>query len=121
MQYQNSFRKLIVWQKGKELTIFVYKITNLFPSEEKFAMVSQMRRSAYSFLANIAEGNSKIHNKDRQNFFNIAQGSLTELDCFAEIAFDLKYLNESQYNKLLELINKSAFLLIQFIKSQNKL
>lgn len=118
MQYQGSFRQLVVWQKGKELTIYIYKITKDFPSEEKFAMVSQMRRSSYSFLANIAEGNSKIHLKDRLNFFNIAQGSLTELDCFAEIAFELKYINKIQYDILLELINKSAFLLIKFIKSQ---
>jgi four helix bundle protein len=121
MQYQNSFRKLIVWQKGKELTIYIYKITKNFPPEEKFAMVSQMRRSAYSFLANIAEGNSKRHIKDRQNFFNIARGSLTELDCFSEIAFELKYIDRVQYDILLELINKSAFLLIKFIKSQDNI
>ncbi len=118
MQYQNSFRKLIVWQKGKELTLFIYKITKTFPAEEKFAMVSQMRRAVYSFLANIAEGNAKKHTKDRVNFFNIAEGSLTELDCFAEIAHDLCYINNNDYDKLLELINKCAFLLMKFIKSQ---
>lgn len=118
MQYNNSFRQLIVWQKGKELTLFVYKITLKFPPEEKFAITSQMRRAVYSFISNIAEGNAKKHIKDRVNFFNIAEGSLTELDCFAEIAYDLNYINKNDYNKLLELINKCAFLLIKFIKSQ---
>jgi len=118
MQNNNSFRQLIVWQKSKELTLFVYKITKDFPIEEKFAMTSQMRRSAYSILANIAEGNSKRHTKDRCNFFNIAQGSLNELDCFSEIAFELKYINQKDYTILLELINKSGYLLTKFIKSQ---
>lgn len=119
MQYQNSFRKLVVWQKGKELTLFVYKITKNFPAEEKFSIISQMRRSAYSFLANIAEGNAKKHIKDRCNFFNIAQGSLIELDCFAEISFELKYININDYQKLSELINKCGYLLLKLINAQS--
>lgn len=118
MKFQNSFRQLIVWQKGKELTLFVYKITKNFPQEEKFALVSQTRRSAYSVIANIAEGNSKNHLKDRCNFFNISQGSLVELDCFAEISYELDYINQETYSSLLELINKCGYLLIKFINSQ---
>ena len=120
MEYKNTFRKLIVWQKGKELTLFVYKITLKFPLEEKFAMVSQMRRAAYSFIANIAEGNSKSSNKDKINFFNIAQASLVELDCFGEIAFELGYISEEDYKILLELINKSGYLITKLIKSQQQ-
>jgi four helix bundle protein len=118
MQYNNSFRKLVVWQKGKELTLFIYGLTKNFPVEERFAMSSQMRRAAYSFIANIAEGNAKIGTKDRNNFFNIAKASLVELDCFAELAFELNYIKKDDYDKLLELINKSSYLLFQFIKSQ---
>lgn len=119
MQYQNSFRKLIVWQEGKKLALFIYKITKNFPAEEKFAMVSQMRRAAYSFIANIAEGNAKTSKKDRINFFSIARGSLSELDCFAELALELKYIEENNYKLLIELINKSGFLLNKFIISQS--
>ncbi|NCO79689.1 hypothetical protein CO116_01590 [Candidatus Falkowbacteria bacterium CG_4_9_14_3_um_filter_38_19] len=68
MQYQNTFRQLVVWQKAKELTLFVYKITNNFPGEEKFALSSQMRRASSSVLANIAEGNAKITKRDRCHF-----------------------------------------------------
>ena len=120
MEYQKTFRKLIVWQKGKELTLFVYKTTLRFPLEEKFAMASQMRRAAYSFIANIAEGNSKSSIKDKINFFNIAQASLVELDCFGEIAFELKYINEEDHKALLELINKSGYLVTRLIKSQKQ-
>ncbi|MFA4834070.1 MAG: four helix bundle protein [Patescibacteria group bacterium] len=119
MQYGKSFRQLIVWQKGKELTLFVYQLTKDFPPEERFAIVSQMRRAAYSFLSNIAEGNAKKTHKDRCNFFNIAQGSLIELDCFAEISCELKYINEQDYLTLLELINKCGYLLKHFIDSQS--
>ena len=118
MEYQNSFRKLIIWQEGKKLVLFVYRLTKKFPNEEKFAMVSQMRRSAYSFIANIAEGNARKHKKDRNNFFTIARGSLTELDCFAEIAYELKYINDNNYKKILELINKCGYLANKFIESQ---
>lgn len=118
MQYQNTFRQLIVWQKSKELTLFVYKITKFFPSEEKFALTSQMRRAASSVSANIAEGNAKITKRDRCNFFNIAHGSLVELDCHGEISFALKYINDNNYSTLLELINKTNFLLNKFIISQ---
>lgn len=119
MEYQNSFRKLIVWQEGKKLSLFIYKITRQFPPEEKFAMSSQMRRSGYSFIANIAEGNAKKHQKDRINFFHIARGSLVELDCFTEIAYELKYINEAEYKALLELINKCGYLIHRFIISQS--
>ncbi len=119
MQYEKSFRRLVVWQRGKELTIFVYKITKDFPPEEKFAMVSQMRRSAYSVVANIAEGNAKSTPKDRVHFINIAEGSLTELDCFAEIASELGYLIRPDYERILELINKCFYLLKKFKESQN--
>ena len=119
MQYQNTFRNLIVWQKSKELTLFIYKLTKYFPNEEKFALISQMHRAASSVSANITEGNAKITKKDRCNFFNIARGSLVELDCHSEIAFALKYINNDNYLKSLELINKTSFLLNKFINSQS--
>jgi len=118
VKYKNSFRQLIVWQESKKLTLLVYEFTKDFPQEEKFAMISQIRRAAYSIMANIAEGNSKRSCKDRCNFFNIAFGSLSELDCFAEIAHELKYLNEEAYRKLLEFINKVGYLLNKFVRSQ---
>lgn len=98
----------------------MYKITKEFLTEERFAMVSQMRRAAYSFLANIAEGNAKKFYRDRCNFFNIAQGSLVEMDCFSEIVHELNYINYQDYLKLLELINKCGYLLKHFIDSQSQ-
>jgi four helix bundle protein len=118
MEYNKTFRQLVVWQMAKELSFFIYNITLKFPIEERFAMSSQMRRASYSVLANIAEGNSRSTKKDRINFFLIARGSLVELDCFSELAYGLKYIKKEDYDKMLELINKTSFLLIKFIKSQ---
>ena len=89
-----SFKDLIVWQKAHELVIEIYKITSLFPQEEKFGLVSQTRRSAVSVPANIAEGFVKKGIKDKSNFYNIAQGSLEELKYYLVLSEDLGYTTE---------------------------
>jgi four helix bundle protein len=64
-----SFRDLIVWQKSHELVLVIYKITRNFPDEEKFGLISQMRRSAISIPENIAEGFKRKGIKDKVNFY----------------------------------------------------
>jgi len=73
------FEDLEVWQHAHKLVINVYTLTRYFPSEEKFGLISQMRRAGVSVAANIAEGFKKRGLKDKLNFYNIAQGSLAEL------------------------------------------
>ncbi|MFA7115483.1 MAG: four helix bundle protein [Candidatus Omnitrophota bacterium] len=77
-----DFRELKVWQKGYDLVLRIYKVTLNFPEIEKFGLVSQMRRSAVSIIANIAEGNKRRTNKDFKHFLNIAEGSLEEIKYF---------------------------------------
>lgn len=111
MEYKKTFRNLIVWTEAKKIVLLVYTVTKKFPAEERFGISSQLRRASCSVLANIAEGNTRQHKKDKYNFLNIAQGSLVETDCFIEICKELKYINQEEYEKALELINKTAFLL----------
>jgi four helix bundle protein len=87
-----TFEDLVVWQKAHDLVINIYKMTKLYPSEEKFGLTSQMRRSAVSVPANIAEGFAKRGIKDKCNFYNIAQGSLEELKYYLILSKDLGYL-----------------------------
>ena len=101
---------LIVWQKAHHLVLEIYRITKEYPQEEKFALVSQMRRAAVSIPANIAEGFRKRGIKDKLNFYNIAQGSLDELG-----SKDLGYVQDNEY--LLERINEAGKLLSGLIKS----
>jgi len=88
-----DFKNIIAWQRAHELALMVYRHTQSFPGEERFAMQSQMRRAASSIPANIAEGSSRKSDKDFLRFLEIAAGSLKELQYFVILATDLHYLN----------------------------
>jgi four helix bundle protein len=75
----NSFRDLIVWQKGMQLVNKVYDVTDDFPKSELFVLTSQMRRSSISIPSNIAEGSVRSTRKDYCNFLKITLGSSAEL------------------------------------------
>ncbi|MCX6843644.1 MAG: four helix bundle protein [candidate division WOR-3 bacterium] len=87
------FEDLDVWRRAHALALEVYRLTGGFPSDEKFGLMSQMRRAAVSVPANIAEGFKKRGNKDKANFYNIAQGSLEELRYYFILAHDLGYIS----------------------------
>lgn len=91
-----SFKQLRVWQKSRELAVHIYKITNDFPSDERFGLTSQIRRSATSVSANIAEGFSRSGQKDKVRFYHIALGSLTETLSHAYISNDLHFIKDSE-------------------------
>lgn len=120
MKYAHSFRKLIVWQKAKELSLSVYGNMSGFPKSEQYALCSQLKRSSYSIVANIAEGNNRKTKKDKLHFFTIALSLLTELDCLLELSHDLRYLSDESYNVFEEEINKTAFLLRRLITGAEK-
>ena len=90
-----SFTDLITWQKSHKLVLDIYKITLKFPEDEKYSLVSQLRRAAISITSNIAEGFSRRTSKDKAHFYYNALGSLTEIQNQLIIAKDLKYINES--------------------------
>ena len=73
-----AFEKLVVWQKSVIMVKEVYQLTKQFPKEEKYGIISQIRRSALSVSCNLAEGSGKISNKDKANYTTIAFGSLME-------------------------------------------
>lgn len=87
-----SFEQLIVWQKAHSYVLAIYKITKQYPKEELFCLVNQMRRTAASITANIAEGYAKISSKDKLRFYNISQGSLEETRNFIILSKDLGYI-----------------------------
>ncbi|MCK5442189.1 MAG: four helix bundle protein [Maribacter sp.] len=74
-----SFEKLKVWQKAIELSEFIYKLTQKFPSEEKFGLISQMRRCSVSMSSNLSEGSVRHSGKDKARFTEISFGSALEL------------------------------------------
>ena len=91
----SSFRQLNVWQEAHKLVLMVYQVTDRFPSEEKFGLVSQMRRAAVSVPANIAEGYKRRGIQDKIRFYNTSEGSLEELKYFFILSKDLNYLSDN--------------------------
>src|SRR5687767_2932557 len=98
-----KFEDLIVWQKAHALVLRVYKVTKTYPKDELFGLTSQMRRSAVSVPANIAEGFSKKGRPDKARIFNIAQASLEELRYYFILSRDLGYVApNTEWNDLSE-------------------
>ena len=85
------FEQLTVWQTAHRLVLSVYRITNKLPSDEKFGLISQMRRSAVSVPANIAEGFKRRGTNEKTRFYNISQASLAELRYYFILCRDLEY------------------------------
>lgn len=106
-----SYKELIVWQKAMDMTVEVYELTELFPSQERYALTSQLTRAAASVPANIAEGSGRGSVKDYANFLAIARGSLMETETFLLLAVRLHYLNEQQIQKTLAVINEEERML----------
>jgi len=75
----HNLQELKIWQKAINLSIGVYEITSNFPKEEKYGLISQIRRSAVSIPSNIAEGAGRNSNKEFVHFLSIANGSAFEL------------------------------------------
>jgi four helix bundle protein len=86
-----SYHDLLVWQKSMALAKVIYKITADFPSEEKFGLISQMRRAAVSIPSNIAEGQARNTTGEFVQFISHAEGSLAELDTQLTLAVELNF------------------------------
>lgn len=106
-----SFRKLHVYQRAKELVVFVYSLLKLFPKEENYALCDQLRRAVISVPSNIAEGMGRISVKEQIHFIEIAFGSLNEVMCQLEIAYELRFINDEQLTQADEKIKNIAQML----------
>ncbi len=93
--------KLDVWKKSIDLVVSVYRLTENFPSEEKFGLTSQIRRAAVSIPANIAEGAARESDKDFGRFLSIAQGSTSEVETELLIANRLGFLSTEDYDEVM--------------------
>lgn len=114
-----TFRDLVVWQKSHQLTLEIYKITLNFPQDEKYGLISQIRRAAFSVPSNIVEGHSRKSTKEFLQFLSIAKGSLEELKYFIILCSDLKYITVEQQIKIEELTDEVSKILYSFTKNLN--
>ena len=118
--YQHSFEKLNVWQEALDLIERIYQETKAYPEDEKFGLVSQMRRASISICSNIAEGTSRISTKDRSHFLTMAFGSTMELLSQIIISNKLHFLKDDVYLELRELTMKASNMINSLKKSLNK-
>ncbi len=86
-----SFRELLVWQKGIQLSILIYRLTKEFPREETYGLMSQMRRAAISIPSNIAEGAGRLNSREYKQYLGIARGSSFELQTQLTLAGELGF------------------------------
>ena len=93
----HSFEKLEVWKEVRKLVVKIYHVASSFPSEEKYGLTSQMRRSVISVSNNLAEGTSRHSLRDQARFTEISFGSLVELIDDTIHSFDLGFISEFDY------------------------
>jgi len=99
---RHNFRELKVWQKARKAVKEIYLLTDSFPSEEKFGIISQIRRAAISISCNISEGAGRGTDKYFARFLDLAEGSANEVINLLFLSFDLEFISEEQQNHFLE-------------------
>jgi len=102
----HNFKKLEIWIKSMGIVTEIYQITNAFPSNERFGLISQMQRSAVSIPSNIAEGSAKTSNKDFARFLEISIGSAFELETQLIVSYNLKYIDIITFENLSDKISE---------------
>jgi four helix bundle protein len=114
----HNYKKLKVWELAMEVTAETYQLSLLYPNEEKFGLIAQIKRSAVSIPSNIAEGSGRNTDKDFVRFLSIALGSSFELETQLILTIKLNLLKEEEVNNVL---NKNAETQKMIYKLRDKL
>ncbi len=114
-----TYKDLIVWQRSIELVVEIYALTGNFPNEERFGLISQMRRASVSIPSNIAEGRRRGTKKDFLAFLRTAYGSGAEIETQIEISKRLENTKSLHYEKVESLLNEVLRMLQSMIKKMN--
>jgi four helix bundle protein len=110
------YEDLLVWQKGMEIAKTTYILTKAFPEEERFGLVSQMRRAAISIPSNIAEGHGRQSKKEFKHFLKISKGSAAELDTQLRLCLSVSLIKQEEYKRLAVLIDETSRMLYSLIQ-----
>jgi four helix bundle protein len=117
----NTFEKIKAWQLGRTFRKELYDITKDFPKDEKFGIISQIRRCAISITANIAEGYGRYHFQETIQFARQSRGSVSEIIDYMYTAFDESYINKETFKKLYakaRVLERAINGYITFLRSQ---
>jgi four helix bundle protein len=112
-----SYRDLTVWQRAMDLTDLAYDVSKTFPKDERFALTSQLQRSAVSIPSNIAEGHGREHLREYLHHLSIANGSLMELETQVAIAFRRNYVDNAGAQRCFDLSGDVGRLLAGLVRA----
>ena len=115
-----SFRELKVWKKAYDLCLKIFRITKIFPREERYVLSYQMRKSALSIPSNIAEGYGRKTRADYIRILYIAYGSACELDTQISLSGDLNYIQETELENIKKEISEVGIMLRALIRALKK-
>jgi len=118
--YQYAFEKLSAWIEAKELTKMIYSTTEFIPSDERYRLLSQLKKCAISVCSNLAEGSARRTKNDQAHFSTIAYGSTVEMLNQIILAYELGILDVDQYTRIRKQIEKVSFMIAALRKSQLK-
>ncbi|RJR40903.1 MAG: four helix bundle protein [Deltaproteobacteria bacterium] len=110
------FEDIDAWQKGRELTKIIYKLTAQGDIAKDFALKDQLRRASISIMANIAEGFEREGNKEFKQFLAMAKGSVGELKSHLYVALDSSRMSQQDFNQLMGLANETSRLIAGFLR-----
>ena len=96
----NSYDRLKAWKLSYEMALQVYDLTDGFPKEERYGLASQLRRAAFSVVANIAEGSAKRGRREFGRYLDIAIGSVTEVEVGLRLARDRRYMDQENWKRV---------------------
>lgn len=113
-----NHQKLDIYQFSRVFVLECYKLSKVLPIDEKFGMISQIRRAALSVHLNIAEGSSRKSEVERKRYYEISRGSIIEIDAALDVAKDLEYMNNYDTTKLGEAMIRCFKMLSGLIASK---
>ena len=99
---KHNFRELLIWKKSRTLVKEIYLLSDQFPENERFGMISQIKRAAISISANISEGAGRGTDKDFSRFLDMSEGSANEVLNLLFLAYDLNFIKEEDLNLKVE-------------------
>ena len=119
----SKFEEIQAWQKARDITLRIYKITADGSFAKDFGLKDQIRRASVSIMANIAEGHGRRTNAEFANFLNIARGSVAEVQSHLYIALGLNYINQKDFDEIYQTlteISRMTLSLAQYLRTSEK-
>ncbi len=117
---KGGFKALNVWQKSKEIAVYIYKITNTGAFNKDYGLRDQIRRAAVSIASNIAEGDERETDKEAVRYFYVAKGSSAEVLTQAIIAYEIEYIQKEVFKEIEQRCTEISSMLSKLISARSK-